>query len=318
MKEGVIVALRDRVGGDSGYRLRLLSKFEREGGAWLVEPLREPDDGAPLPSDVGVLDQVGLTPLPPYIRAARKRRDIAGDERSDRERYQTVYARDANAARQQPARHDSPREVGVPTTGSVAAPTAGLHLTPELLATLAAMGVRRAEVVLHVGLGTFKPVETEFVEQHPMHHERCAIDPAVIELLRAVHAAPTASPASPASPARVICVGTTSARTVESYANAFASDPAQSAAAASMPPAWLDTNLLITPGYRWRWTQGLLTNFHLPKSTLLAMIASLLEPENPHTTSTTSEGLARTKQIYQQAITHRYRFYSFGDAMLIL
>jgi S-adenosylmethionine:tRNA ribosyltransferase-isomerase len=170
------------------------------------------------------------------------------------------------------------------------------------------MGVRRAEVVLHVGLGTFKSVETEFVEQHPMHHERCAIASDVIDTIRATRTT---------NAARVICVGTTSARTVESYARAMSTTNTP-APPPSPPPAWLDTNLLITPGYRWRWTQGLLTNFHLPRSTLLAMIASLLEPEPPRTPDSPSEGLARVKRIYEAAVAHRYRFYSFGDAMLIL
>jgi len=304
MKEGIQVGLLNRAGNDSGYRLRLLQRFEGEGGAWLVQ--LEHTSGAPVAaSDVEVLDQVGLTPLPPYIRAARKRHERTTDDSSDRERYQTVYAQNAAAVatHQHTTPLAAPREVGVPTTGSVAAPTAGLHLTPELLATLAAMGVRRAEVVLHVGLGTFKSVETEFVEQHPMHHERCAIARDVIDTIRATRATTNA---------RVICVGTTSARTVESYARAMSDTPT------APPPAWLDTNLLITPGSRWHWTQGLLTNFHLPRSTLLAMIASLLEPENSRTTSTTSEGLARIKRIYEAAVGHRYRFYSFGDAMLIL
>lgn len=309
MKEGIQVGLLSRAGHDSGYRLRLIQRFEGEGGAWLVQ--LEHASGAPVAaSDVDVLDQVGLTPLPPYIRAARKRHELTTDDSTDRERYQTVYAQNAAAVatHQHTTPLAPPREVGVPTTGSVAAPTAGLHLTPELLATLASMGVRRAEVVLHVGLGTFKSVETEFVEQHPMHHERCAIARDVIDTIRATRATTNA---------RVICVGTTSARTVESYARAMSTTNTP-APPPSIPPAWLDTNLLITPGYRWHWTQGLLTNFHLPRSTLLAMIASLLEPENSRTTPSPSEGLARVKGIYEAAVTHRYRFYSFGDAMLIL
>ncbi len=305
MRESVLVGLLDRCGQDSGYRLRLLHKFEGDGGAWLVEVFNE--RAASLPSDIDLLDLVGLTPLPPYIRAARKRNAIASDDTVDRERYQTVYAKHVA-----PPAHTvavSPHaEVGVPTTGSIAAPTAGLHLTTELLASLTLMGVRCAEVALHVGLGTFRPVETEYVEQHRMHHERCAIDPTVLDQIRHLSTANSSTNAG-----RVICVGTTSARALETYANAVAQSPS-----GPIPP-WVDTNILITPGYRWQWTQGLLTNFHLPRSTLLAMIASLFEPAgNEGTDTSRSDGLARVRRIYDHAIAERYRFYSYGDAMLIL
>jgi S-adenosylmethionine:tRNA ribosyltransferase-isomerase len=185
----------------------------------------------------------------------------------DRERYQTVYAHER---------------------GSVAAPTAGLHLTPRVLTELDAMGIERAAVVLHVGVGTFKPVETEFVEEHPIHSEWCSMSPGTKHAIRAAKR----------DGRRVICVGTTAARTVESFA---ALDGAGDDA-----PSTLDTRLLITPGYRWLWTDGLLTNFHLPRSTLLAMCGAMLDG-----------GVERLKGLYAEALGSGYRFFSYGDAMLI-
>lgn len=275
LREKTIVGLHDRSGADSGVRLRLLShaagELTHQHGAWLVS-VENGNGEALVDSDAAILDRVGLTALPPYIRAARKRGQIETNESSDRERYQTTYAK------------------MTPTGGSVAAPTAGLHLTPELLASLASMGVKRAEVVLHVGLGTFASVETEFVEQHPMHHELCEMDRVTMDAIRQVRDIQ----------GRVFAVGTTAARTIESFA-------------ARNEPGQLSTNILITPGYQWRWVDGLLTNFHLPRSTLMAMVASLLQRGSP-----TQSGVERLKQLYETAIRERYRFYSFGDAMLIL
>src|SRR5262249_28680554 len=151
-----------------------------EPGAWVVEV-----GGVAATSEA--LERVGLTPLPPYIVAARKHLGVAGDETSDRGRYQTVYARQA---------------------GSVAAPTAGAHFTPRLRGGVGAAGIERAEVVLHVGSGTFKPVETEFVEQHPMHAEWCSMPAAAVEAVRRTRE----------RGGRVIAVGTTAARTLEAYA----------------------------------------------------------------------------------------------------
>ncbi|MGH7133707.1 MAG: S-adenosylmethionine:tRNA ribosyltransferase-isomerase, partial [Phycisphaerales bacterium] len=210
------------------------------------------------------------TPLPPYIRAARKRHGVEVDDAVDRAAYQTVYARGDELS-----------------AGSVAAPTAGLHFTPDLLAMLSAKGVDRAEVVLHVGTGTFKPVDTEFVEQHPMHAEWCT--------------APAATTAAMArarfSGGRVFAVGTTSARTLESFTQAELTPNADAS-------HW--TRILITPGYQWRHIDGLMTNFHLPRSTLLAMVAALLPG-----------GAAQLLDVYREAIVKGYRFYSYGDAMLV-
>jgi S-adenosylmethionine:tRNA ribosyltransferase-isomerase len=214
-------------------------------------------------------------PLPPYILSARKASGHEADAERDAQRYQTVYA-------------DEP--------GSVAAPTAGLHFTPELLAALTSGGVGRTDVLLHVGSGTFKPVEAGVVEDHDMHAERCVMHERAVEAVRATREAR----------GRVLAVGTTSARTLESYA-------AETERSGAVPSA-LDTRLLITPGYRWRWADGLLTNFHLPRSTLLAMVSSLFvrDGEDP------GVGVPRLLAHYAHAIESGYRFYSFGDAMLVL
>ncbi len=263
-KPGMRVVLSEPSGAEAGIRLVLLERSADEPGAWIVTveaPLPAPDTPA-------ILERVGVTPLPPYILGARRAAGLSEDQRSDRERYQTVYA---DAA------------------GSVAAPTAGLHFTPELLRRLSGGGVARADVVLHVGVGTFRPVETEFVERHAMHAEWCSMSAGAREAVLGIRR----------DGGRVICVGTTGARTVESYA---------ARAESAEPPAdRLQTRLLITPGYRWRWTDGLLTNFHLPRSTLMALVAAMLPG-----------GAGQLKSIYAEAIARRYRFYSYGDAMLIL
>jgi S-adenosylmethionine:tRNA ribosyltransferase-isomerase len=187
-------------------------------------------------------------PLPPYIRA----------EPADPARYQTVYAE---------------------RTGSAAAPTAGLHLTPELLETLRGRTAGVASVDLEIGLDTFRPVAVEDVDDHPMHAEAYRVDPAV-----------RARVAS--APGRVLAVGTTTVRVLETVA-----DPAA-------PDAGL-TRLKIQPGYAFRTVGALLTNFHLPRSTLLALVMAFA-----------GEELVRT--AYAEAIRERYRFYSFGDAMLVV
>lgn len=297
IRPGMTVALDTPDGSRSGITLTVLGRAdeaadahakergeqrdESSGGAeegaggWAVE-VRDNGEPAPPGRAPDLLTRVGLTPLPPYILAARKSDPSAAPaEPLDRERYQTVYAREA---------------------GSVAAPTAGLHFTPELLHRLDARGVERAEVLLHVGAGTFKPVEAERLADHPMHREWCAADPALL--------ARVASHARGDTPGRVFAVGTTTVRTLESYA-ALPSD--------SPPPPALDTRLLIAPGYPWRWVQGVVTNFHLPRSTLLALVAALLErPDQP------GSGIARLRNLYAEAIREGYRFYSYGDCMLIL
>lgn len=202
------------------------------------------------------LERVGEVPLPPYIR----RPD--GPKGGDRERYQTVYAR---------------------TPGAVAAPTAGLHFTDQLLATLAAGGVEHATLTLHVGLGTFLPLRGETLEELtllPEHYDLPADTAARIAAVRA-------------RGGRVIAVGTTTVRALES-----------AAADGELRPGSGEATAFITPGHQFRAIDGLITNFHLPRSSLLALVAALA-------------GWAKIRAAYEEAVRLRYRFYSFGDAMLI-
>jgi S-adenosylmethionine:tRNA ribosyltransferase-isomerase len=220
-------------------------------GTWLV---RGRD------SDVIVLmERAGRMPLPPYIRRT------ADDARNamDRERYQTIYASEP---------------------GAVAAPTAGLHLTEELLARLAARGVARATVTLHVGLGTFKPIESDTVEAHAMHEERYEVPEETAAAVARTRAAG----------GRVVAVGTTSVRTLESAADL---DGVIQAGRGT-------TSLFISPGYRFKAVDALLTNFHLPRSTLIVLVSAFAERE-------------RVLAAYREAAACRYRFYSYGDAMLL-
>lgn len=199
------------------------------------------------------LDEVGVMPLPPYIHASLQ----------DRERYQTVYARQ---------------------TGSAAAPTAGLHFTPQLLEAIRAKGVAIVPVLLHVGLGTFRPVKVEDVASHVMHSEYYEVSP---EAARTLNERRLAG-------GRIVCVGTTSARTLET---------ATTASGVVMPGSG-QTSIFIYPGYRFKAVDALITNFHLPQSTLLMMISALA-------------GRDRVLAAYREAVEERYRFFSFGDAMLI-
>jgi S-adenosylmethionine:tRNA ribosyltransferase-isomerase len=196
-----------------------------------------------------VLDRVGHTPLPPYIRRP--------DTQSDRERYQTVYA----------------REQVCKDGGSVAAPTAGLHFTPEILDRCRAAGAEIARVTLHVGLGTFQPLHTEVIEEVRLHKERFEVTE---EAARTMDRA-----------ARVVAVGTTSVRAIES---------------GGFQP---ETDLFISPGFSFRRTGALLTNFHLPRSSLLVLVCALA-------------GTELTLAAYRHAVEQRYRFFSYGDCMLIL
>ena len=200
-----------------------------------------------------VLDRLGKMPLPPYIKA----------ELQDRERYQTVYSKEI---------------------GSAAAPTAGLHFTKELLAQIKAMGVKVCTVTLHVGLGTFRPVGEEELEDHEMHREFCTVPQETADIVNATKAAG----------GRVICVGTTSCRTVESWAGEDGTLKAGS--------GW--TGIYIYPGYRFKVLDALITNFHLPESTLIMLVSALA-------------GREHVLAAYQEAVRERYRFFSFGDAMLI-
>lgn len=238
-----------------------------DAGRWHAR-LESPHDTHPL------LATIGSVPLPPYIRRQRKLLHQQEVQPDDDARYNTVFAADP---------------------GSVAAPTAGLHFTPELLHQLDLTGLRRASITLHVGLATFAPVRTEKLEDHPIHREPFSVPPAT---LAALHAARQRG-------ARVIPVGTTTVRALESLP-----DPLPS------PDAGLfstQTELFITPAghtdspHPFRLTDALMTNFHLPRSTLLALVAAL-----------PGVGLDRLKTWYRLAIEHQYRFYSYGDAMLIL
>ncbi len=200
-----------------------------------------------------LLEQLGEVPLPPYIQNSAARP----------EQYQTVYA-------EQP--------------GAVAAPTAGLHFTPELLAHLQSQGIHQARLTLHVGIGTFRPVETNDILSHKMHSEWVDLPAATVDTIKATKA----------RGGRVISVGTTVTRALEG--------------ASQLGPlkAWQGrTDLFIHPGYQWRVVDGLITNFHLPKSSLLMLVSALV-------------GRERLLALYEDAIAHQYRFYSFGDAMLIL
>ena len=200
-----------------------------------------------------ILEQLGKMPLPPYIKA----------ELRDNERYQTVYSR---------------------VMGSAAAPTAGLHFTPELLQQIREMGVRECWVTLHVGLGTFRPVKAEDIQDHEMHSEFCMIPRETAEIVNETKR----------RGGRVICVGTTSCRTVESFA---AED-----GTLSERSGW--TNIFIYPGYRFKVLDGLITNFHLPQSTLIMLVSALA-------------GREHVLAAYEEAVRERYRFFSFGDAMFI-
>ncbi|MCH7573482.1 MAG: S-adenosylmethionine:tRNA ribosyltransferase-isomerase, partial [Planctomycetes bacterium] len=225
----------------------------------------------PRPADA-VLEVVGLTPLPPYILRARGvRGDRSVDDAQDRSWYQTVYA-DPDQGR------------------SVAAPTAGLHFTPELLQTLLGKGVERLEISLNIGPGTFKPITTPTLETHDMYWECYEVPSETLESLNAIQDRKKAGESG-----RLFAVGTTSVRTLESLPDPL---PVHESLTGT-------TDLFIAPPYDFRFVDGLLTNFHLPRSTLLALVAALV-------------GLERLLAVYEQAIREGYRFYSYGDAMLIL
>ena len=201
-----------------------------------------------------ILDRVGNMPLPPYIK----------EKLQDKERYQTVYSK---------------------IDGSAAAPTAGLHFTPELMKKIENMGVEFANVLLHIGLGTFRPVKEENILDHKMHTEYYEIDEVAAEKInRAIREG-----------RRVICVGTTSVRTLETVAdeNGF------------VKPCKGDTSIFIYPGYKFKCVKGLITNFHLPESTLIMLVSAFAGREN-------------TLRVYENAVQERYRFFSFGDSSFFI
>lgn len=231
-------------------------------GEWTVRVSPE------APAEV-VLERIGRTPLPPYIK-----RDDAFDvdredreDREDRARYQTVYASRA---------------------GAVAAPTAGLHFSEDLLAAIASRGIATAFVTLHVGMGTFKPIDADRIVDHRMHSERFELTDPAVQVLNVRRA----------RGGRIVAVGTTSVRVLETAVP-------QDKAAALWSPQRGDTDIFIYPPYRFRGVDALLTNFHLPRSTLLALVMAF-------------GGVDFLRACYAHAVEQRYRFYSYGDAMLIV
>jgi S-adenosylmethionine:tRNA ribosyltransferase-isomerase len=227
--------------------LRLLTKLD--GGVWAVRP-------EPMGEALEILSRVGRVPLPPYIRDGEMIEE-------DIETYQTVYAE---------------------RPGAVAAPTAGLHFTPELLGELTRRGVEQQRVTLHVGVGTFRPITAQRLDEHPMHSEWCTLSAEVAEKLTAAKKAGR----------RIVAVGTTVARVLETAASS-----------GEIRPFTGQTELFIRPPYAFRACDALLTNFHLPRSTLLILVR-------------TFGGDELMRRAYEEAIEERYRFFSYGDAMLIV
>ena len=242
-----------------GRKMRTGAKLSFGNGELTAEVVEElPDGNRMVRFDyegifLEVLEHLGKMPLPPYIK----------EELQDQERYQTVYSK---------------------VVGSAAAPTAGLHFTPELLEKIAAKGVGIGYVTLHVGLGTFRPVKEDTIEDHEMHSEYCVIPQETADLINRTKA----------NGGQCICVGTTSCRTLESWA---ADDGHMEAKA-----GW--TKIYIYPGYRFKVMDGLVTNFHLPESTLIMLVSAFA-------------GREHVLAAYQEAVKERYRFFSFGDAMFL-
>jgi len=298
LHEGDVLVLNDTrviparlfgVKADTGAKAELLLLKQLEDDRWevLVKPAKrlkagavihfgEADNGQPLlravveeEADMGgrivrfeyhgifneLLDQLGEMPLPPYIK----------EKLDEKERYQTVYSK-----------HD----------GSAAAPTAGLHFTQEFLTSLEQKGVKLAYITLHVGLGTFRPMSTDTVEEHEMHSEYYELSEETALILQRAKE----------DKRRIIAVGTTSARTLETVGNRFENEPLQAC------NGW--TSIFIYPGYPFRLVDGLVTNFHLPKSTLVMLVSALASRE-------------LVMKAYKEAVDSEYRFFSFGDAMFI-
>jgi S-adenosylmethionine:tRNA ribosyltransferase-isomerase len=218
----------------------------------------------PVPNFFAAMEKLGHVPLPPYI--------ARGDRAEDRKRYQTVYAR-------------------AETTGSVAAPTAGLHFTAQILDAIRARGIEIAELTLHVGLGTFQPVHVENVEEHKLHRESFSIsEAAAAQINRAL-----------TEKRRVVAVGTTTVRTLEFAAS---QNPLSSNGTATVVPGAGEADIFIYPGFQFRVVGALLTNFHLPKSTLLMLVAAFAGREN-------------VLKAYAHAVQEKYRFFSYGDCMFV-
>ena len=249
VRQGEIICLKDKTKNDF-CEAEILNKTDK-GGCRLK-----------IKTDANVetiLEKIGFPPLPPYI----KRGDDLGQAAIDKLRYQTVYARH---------------------TGAVAAPTAGLHFTDQLIEQLKQTGIHFAYITLHIGEGTFKPITTENLEEHKIHQEQFSIDEKNAQIVNATKE----------KDGRIIAVGTTSARTLETIATG-----------SQVKAARGTTELFIKPGYKFKIVDAMITNFHLPKSTLLALIAAFA-------------GLENILAAYQHAIEKQYRFYSYGDAMLII
>lgn len=244
----------DRRGRSTGQQLLIIERHDR--GEWMIR-------AQGIADPLEFLDRFGSTPLPPYIRRPE------GPEEADTQRYQTVYAS---------------------APGAVAAPTAGLHFTHSLMEKIVAGGVALARVTLHVGLGTFAPLDVEDLRHHAMHTETWRAGAAT---LRDLHAARLAG-------GRIVAVGTTAARVLESLPLRLGD--------ASAPPGDVDlggeTAIFIFPPYEFRNVDAMITNFHLPRSTLLALVMALA-------------GVAPVRRAYAQAVERRYRFFSYGDAMFI-
>ena len=236
-----------------GQGLHLVLESKNESGSWVVRP---DHDGSDRGTALALLQKHGTVPLPPYIRRGR-------GLPSDQLNYQTIYAQHL---------------------GSVAAPTAGLHFTEELFNRLAASSIIWVDLLLHVGLGTFRPIEVEQLENHVMHAEWAELSPQVASTVECRRA----------EGGRIVAVGTTSARVLET-----------ASAGGSTRPFSGETNLFIQPGHVFRGFDALITNFHLPRSSLLVLVSAFA-------------GFELTRAAYAEAIRSRYRFFSYGDAMLIV
>ncbi len=236
-----------------GHNLRLLLLRRGEAGSWIVQPQRHGENDS---STISLLERHGQTPLPPYIRHGH-------EMPNDRLAYQTVYAQNP---------------------GSAAAPTAGLHFTDQLFARLAERGVTWVDLTLHVGVGTFRPIEAEYLADHVMHAEWAELSAPAAATLEAKRS----------KGGRIVAIGTTAARTLETAASET-----------NLRPFSGDTRLFIRPGHVFRGLDALITNFHFPRSSLLVLVSALM-------------GFDLTRAVYAEAIRLRYRFFSYGDAMLIL
>ncbi len=252
--------------------------LERQKDSWIVR------FSPPQNRDVReMLGQLGEVPLPPYIQSRA----------SSEADYQTVYARDATQWR---GEQSSTRCAENSTLESSAAPTAGLHFTPQLMENLRARGIESCFVTLGIGIGTFRPMQSENVENHVMHREEFEVSD---EAARKINA-------QKARGGRVVAVGTTSVRVLESAAEQNESQVATVRAGSA------STEIFIRPGHGFRVVDALVTNFHLPKSTLLVMISAFAQSGTE-----SGDGLAKVRAAYEEAVRERYRFFSFGDAMLI-